>query len=1041
MARKTGLGFYPTGGTKLTAGDLSMTGRLELPGTWNATSGNVLGTRVVAHRIYDSWYGGVVEAKNAFADGSNAKYSFDSGHVVLWSTSKGGSYPTTGQSFYAKVASGALDDQIKSMFNRIESLDWGGNVVPIYPPGSSLPIPGSTFGGKKPTELWYLFCHEPNINTGGNVGTPDEFAQAMFHMVNLYDGMTFANGKHIKFAICLSNPSANSINQWYGVGTGHDLTKNGTRPLDGAAWDIYYPFTENSSHGPVTATNVQAFDNSSKYPKCHNWTLANMPTNTPDLLPEYACRLPTSPVSGGDGPAPNYPATWYNNMISWLDSHKLPNGDHPIRYMCQFIAGSIERNSANGGGDNSIMGDQTTYDAKFQVGGVKIRPSMVAYHDALITLGNPSLPGSTGSPGVTPTGVTAPNPAAGVRSTSLSWTVNAANVSYNIYKDGQLTQSGVTASPITVYSDGSSPLPQTHQWQVSGVGTNGVETALSAAATVNFTAVAGTPPATPGQPTVSSIGQFSAVATVVAPSGTVTGYNWFVDGGSTPYASSTDPTVTLQGLTSDADHTVTCLAYNDSGASAQSPSASFHTLASVDVTPPSVPANLGIFPNAPTADEVDLVWSDSTDPDVAGAVTSGLQGYMVYRSDSPVPNSGQLIGQTGIAAFKDTTPNSSSSQNTDNYYSVASVDNSGNVSDQSAPFLVTIPATAATPGPQAFWTANPSGPALAGQAITFDLSESSSGTDGAIQYYWWKFGDGITTPKSASPSVGHTFNYPGMYRVTGFVQDNLGVISSQTKAVVVYPTTGSTLPFTGAPLVLRGAPALADDINNMGLALDSAISGMNDRLTGDEAILSAIGNPSSPRRHGLVWTSIPVEAAQSFYNLQANTYYVIRASTLGASFDTVWFTQIRSGVSGVSGAFFALYDVAGNLLSPSGALTDASAAWQVQGNSQYTLDGGPYVSPMGADDTDPAVSAPTYEFFLAFWLGAVGATVPQVAISSGYGNAINLGSTSPITPSQADIFQTPIFATAQNKPTTSLTPPPTLGQLTLFSQGILLGLS
>jgi hypothetical protein len=153
------------------------------------------------------------------------------------------------------VIAGTYDTQLKNTFARIEALDWGGAVTPISTTtGSKEIIPGSQYGGTKPTEMIWLGNHEPNINTGASYGTAYQFAGMMKHVAVLYDNWCTANSigtKHIKFAVCLSNPGGNVntvAGNFYGIGTGssgtgdtYDITKTGTRPMDYAGWDIYYP--------------------------------------------------------------------------------------------------------------------------------------------------------------------------------------------------------------------------------------------------------------------------------------------------------------------------------------------------------------------------------------------------------------------------------------------------------------------------------------------------------------------------------------------------------------------------------------------------------------------------------------------------------------------------------------------------------------------------------------------------------------------------------------------------------------------------------
>jgi hypothetical protein len=160
----------------------------------------------------------------------------------------------------------------------------------------------------------------------------------------------------------------------------------------------------------------------------------------------------------------------------------------------------------------------------------------------------------------------------------------------------------------------------------------------------------------------------------------------------------------------------------------------------------------------------------------------------------------------------------------------------------------------------------------------------------------------------------------------------------------------------------------------------------------------------------------------------------------GEPFSSVHWVQVAASPSAVTNAFWAVYDVSGALMSPT-TVTDVSSSWSTAAEQSFTLDGGPFDPPFGADNTDTNTFPPTNEFFLAFYFGTVGATKPQIAVGSQYANAINIGtSTSAITPSQTTIQQVPIFATAANTPSTNLQPPATLGALTRLGASVLVAL-
>jgi hypothetical protein len=867
--------------------------------------------------------------------------------------------------------------------------------------------------------------------------------------------------KHIKFAVCLSNPggSVNTVaGNFYGIGAGssgtgdtYDITKTGTRPMDYAGWDIYYPRTENSKDksgnylGPIKQSDEISF--SAKYAQLRTWTAAKMPTNTLDIIPEYACRMPTEPAGTGSGPDPTFPATWHTAMIAYLEAHKV-NTNHSVRYMCQFAAGSVLSDlQSKGGADNSIIPDQTTRKDGWQVEGVSLRPNFTAFHDALISLGNPSLP-SGGAVGVTPTGVAVATPAAGATSTTLSWTTNGANVTYDVYKDGTLTQPDLTGSSTTVSASPGS-LPQTHTYAVGGVGTDGIHGAhTSGTVSVTYTVSGVTPPSTPSAPTIpaASVGQSTATGNVT-PVATATGYDWYLDGNTgTPDFTTTNPTVAMTGLSSGA-HTLKVRAFNAGGPSAQSAASSSFTMTTgPDTTGPSVPTGLAAIPSAV---QVNLSWTASTDTVVSGSSTSGMGTYNVQRSLSPVVGTGTTISPSvGISTttFVDSSPPASTLGPVTVYYTVQAVDAAGNPSAYSTPLPVVIPQSTAGDKPIAVLTL-PTSPVQFLEQWTADGSGSTPGTGGSITNYQFTFSDGLTIGPGSSPTARRSVPDPGNgtpldMTVTLSVTDSGGFTSLPVSGVVhVVPADGGIFDYTEKPRYVKGAPMTAAGFNLVTDAHEAVFQTFDDRIGATEGAISQIGDPLTSRRHGgAVYSSINPETATVAFNLQAATLYVIRCTTLsGVPFSTVNWAQSQSSVSTVTNAFWAVYDVTGALMSPTGALTDVSSMWMASGEQTFTLDGAPFDPPLGADDSDD-VSAITNEFFLAFYLATVGSTHPQIASGSIFA-AVNLGtSLTAITPTQANIQTVPLFATSAATVGTALNAPASLGALTRSnaSHGIVL---
>src|SRR5689334_6127069 len=98
--------------------------------------------------------------------------------------------------------------------------------------------------------------------------------------------------------------------------------------------------------------------------------------------------------------------------------------------------------------------------------------------------------------------------------------------------------------------------------------------------------------------------------------------------------------------------------------------------------------------------------------------------------------------------------------------------------------------------------------------------------------------------------------------------------------------------------------------------------------------------PMHPYRYGgALFTTLPPGTASVAFTLSPGTMYVARCSVLqsGNSFQTIKWPQVKTSPTGVTNAFWALYDVNGGLVSSTTA-TDCSAAWMSQGVQSYTLD-------------------------------------------------------------------------------------------------------
>jgi hypothetical protein len=1045
------MGFYPANGLTLT-GQLDQPTRIEAAGGYDAVNGVTMGMRACAHRIYDDF--SPVAAGTVFDSSRNVWKSMNSGHIVLWSTGMKGSGTTDPLTWANNIIAGQYDTAWRNMFNAIEKgYDWGG------PIDKTLKIPGASFGGVKVQEFWFLLLTEWNINTNGSAAVKSAMAGAMKHIMLLYDGMTFPNGHHIYFAPNLSNPGTypDTVDGWLDYLGPNDITNRGTRSVDAIAYDFYWPATQVSKTFSKKA-NETAFSGGGKYNKWAPYkTLTDgsgktrLPTNAPDLIGEYAIRIPTdgTPPAGSD---PGYISTWYAGMRSFIAARPLPNGSASLRIMSQYVAASNIDDRPTGGTDNAILPDLVTgpgpkkqdgtlYNsnwANFQNPGISLRPAWVAYRENLALCGNPSM--QPLDPGVVPTGVFADAPADGARTTTLHWTTNIKNQAYIIYRNGVKQGSPLPAgtSSATINApDG--PLPPSPQpvFKVSAVGNDGIETAQSSGVTVAFHALPGVAPATPTGLDVplALIQPDSAVAEADAPSGVVTGFNWAVDGDLVNFTQSITPTTTLLGLSSDTDHTVQVRAFNDAGASDWSAAVSFHTAAAPDTQEPEIPGQPSLLAD-PTPLAVVLDWTEVEDIPVPGQVLSGVQNYIVSSgptdqpSDIDIPVAGRPISPP----WTDTAPISSREKATQRFYFISAADAAGNVSDPSPALPVLIPQASIPQNPTAILTQNPVGSLDPNQPATFSLQGSLPGTAGRSVKYTFDFGDGVVISGGAAV-VSHSWPTARQWIVQAKVTDEMGNDSPIVELpVIVNPPDGPTFQFLNVPKVVQDSDIKAADVNVPFRAIDAFGANHESRLTQSETQERLVGMPVTARRHGNAdaVTATPSNAA-SVLTLVTNTMYVFRIQMLpGSVFSQVKAVQLATSVSTITGAFTCLFDMYGKLLTPSPA-TDVSGILALTTGGaagtpiSFDLDGAPYIPPLG-DDAITDTTQASFQFFFGLYSGTLGANKPQLACGAATA-VVNLGCVDG-NPATDLIDLLPLFATAANGPTGSLTPPATTGALT-----------
>jgi YD repeat-containing protein len=196
-----------------------------------------------------------------------------------------------------------------------------------------------------------------------------------------------------------------------------------------------------------------------------------------------------------------------------------------------------------------------------------------------------------------------------------------------------------------------------------------------------------------------------------------------------------------------------------------------------DGTPPSVPANLSA--SAPSSTQVNLSWTASTD---TGG--SGLAGYRVYRG-------GSLVGSPTTNSWSDTSVVGSTSYS----YSVAAIDNAGNLSGQSSAANVTTPDTIAPSVPT-----NVAATAVSTSQINVTWTPSTdTGGSGLATHRVYRDGTYIGTGTASFSATGLAASTTYAFRISAV--DNAGNESAQSSPPATATTGGGSPPAAPNPTV------------------------------------------------------------------------------------------------------------------------------------------------------------------------------------------------------------------------------------------------
>jgi hypothetical protein len=182
-----------------------------------------------------------------------------------------------------------------------------------------------------------------------------------------------------------------------------------------------------------------------------------------------------------------------------------------------------------------------------------------------------------------------------------------------------------------------------------------------------------------------------------------------------------------------------------------------------DTTDPAIPTGLAASASSPT--QVIVSWNDSADVEVAGAFTSGIASYKLYRNGglrATIP-----YDDEETPSYTDTTV-----ANTQYSYRVSAVDVAGNESAQATAVTLTTPSTEPTPG-----------------TVVFQDDFEAGGINGTR---WNTSVDGVTAPTNVS--------YFGTRRMKFEVQRALGGANHRCELRAKIPGWDDGSPIKGAEI-------------------------------------------------------------------------------------------------------------------------------------------------------------------------------------------------------------------------------------------------
>ena len=347
---------------------------------------------------------------------------------------------------------------------------------------------------------------------------------------------------------------------------------------------------------------------------------------------------------------------------------------------------------------------------------------------------------------------------------TVTWTASTSNgvSGYNVYVNGGSTPIATLGSSVTSYTDAAPPYGNDTYSVVAAAGSS-----VSTPATMTAVSVSVLPPSNVQAAYSSGTGKVTVTWTA-SPSASATGisgYNIYLNGGSTPVGTVGPTTTSWTDPPPSGSDTYSVAAYSGSGTSSTSSTATSANTITVPVQPPT-----GVSAAFSTSTgDVTVTWTDST--------SSSVTNYNIYLNGGSTP-----VGTVSASAtsFTDTAPPYGS-----DIYSVQATDGSNPSSSVSASAVsVTVlpPSNLSTAYNSSAGT------------VTINWTASPSASATGISGYYIYVNGGSTAVGAVGPSAtSFTDNSPpggaDTYSVVAYYQT---IQSSPATAGVSVPTGGSS---------------------------------------------------------------------------------------------------------------------------------------------------------------------------------------------------------------------------------------------------------